>query len=520
MKQLEKIMKKPTLVAFVLMFAAITIPLRLDAITKTSPVASELKQKTTTAYSGKMTLNVDGVTRSTLIYVPANLDSNRPLLLSLHGRWGSGNDMKNTARFETIADTAKFIVAYPDGLPQPVLGGNTGWDAGGETDNDIALFRAIRDTLSILYNIDKNRVYLTGFSLGGMETYHASNVAADDFAAFASCSGYPLNEYHRYYTGARPVPFLHIHGKADDFVKYDSVAIVVDNMVARGGCNPIPAVTTKSGVYTCSDYAAGNGGFEYLYYALDGVGHEYRVSDAFNTSLVMWNFVKRFKLDDVCDRTMKWNPNLPIQSVGSIPDGWMANVDGIVIKAQTGAASGPRIIQLADGSDFTRGFYFCSTQTKGYLFYGSDVQRPLQLTTGIYKVSFKTIGVKLSDKNQKIFFQILNRKTNKEVLHDSIAISSCLDANTALNSSINSYTFATSAYGEYVLRWSVTGVNTEAVMSDVSLHSTDHVIDNVNSVSAAGMIKDKKRYDLGGCRVSSTIPGHVYIVNGKKKIAN
>lgn len=475
-------------------------------------------QKTTTSYSGTMTMNVNGVTRSSLIYVPANLSTNRPLLFSLHGRWGSGNDMKNTARFESIADTAKFIVVYPDGLPQSVLGGNTGWDAGGETDNDIALFRAIRDSLFVRYGIDKSRVYLTGFSLGGMETYHASNVAADDFAAFASCSGYPLNEYHRYYTGERPVPFLHIHGKADGFVKYDSVAIVVDNMVARGGCNPVPAVTTKNGVYTCSDYAAGNGGFEYLYYALDGVGHEYRISDAFNTSAVMWNFVRRFSLNDTCDRTLKWNPNLSLQSAGSIPAGWKTNVDGVLQTAQTNLTTGPRIIDLTSDGDASRGFYFCSSQKRGYVFYGLDTQRTLQLAAGTYKVSFKTIGVKSSDVKKKIFFQVLNRKTSKEVLHDSIDISASIEANTMKDALLSSYTFTTTAYGEYVLRWIVTGENIEVVMNDVELHSTD-VVSGIDNLRTDAVACSKKMFDVCGCPVSQATPGQIYIENGRKIIA-
>jgi len=471
-----------------------------------------------TAFSGSISMNIKGTTRSTLIYVPSNIGSNRPLLISLHGRWGSGNDMKNTAKFETIADTAHFIVAYPDGLPQAVLGGNTGWDAGGSTDNDIAFFKAIRDSMSSKYGIDKKRVYLTGFSLGGMETYHAANVAADEFAAFASCSGYPLNEYHRYYTGSRPVPFLHIHGKADDFVKYDSVSIVVDNWVARNGCNPIPAVTTKNGIYTRSGYAATDGGFDYLYYALDGVGHEYKITDQFNTSDEMWKFVSRYRLNDFCDRTLKWNPNIQMQPAGVIPAGWVASVDGVTTKSKTGLISGPRIMSFDPEGNFKSGFYFCSNESKGYIAYGSDIQHPLQLTAGTYCISFSTVGVKSSDINRNIIFTIIDRKTGKNIINDSIKIGTCLSGNAINQTSLSSYKITTSNYSEYLFKWTLEGKNTEAVVSGVSLNTSNFIVDNISSITNSKNAPMSSIYDIYGCKIKNMQSGKVYIVNGKKKI--
>ena len=43
---------------------------------------------TNTVFSGSLSMKVNGVNRSTLIYVPSNIGNNRPLLISLHGRWG------------------------------------------------------------------------------------------------------------------------------------------------------------------------------------------------------------------------------------------------------------------------------------------------------------------------------------------------------------------------------------------------------------------------------------------------
>ena len=96
-------------------------------------------------------------------------------------------------------------------------------------------------------------------------TYTVANLLADKFAAFASISGYPINEFHLHHTGYRPVPFLHIHGKNDDFVKYSLVPNIIYNMVARNGANPTPAVTTSSGKYKKSVFEAGEGGFPIVF---------------------------------------------------------------------------------------------------------------------------------------------------------------------------------------------------------------------------------------------------------------
>lgn len=244
-------------------------------------------------------IDVNGVKRNCPVYVPQNIEKNCPLLIALHGRWGDGMAMANCTHFEVQADTARFIVACPDGLVRPELGGgnNTGWDANGMTDDDVEFFKKIIDYMSEHYDIDRKRVYLCGFSLGGMMTYHCINVASDIFAAFASASGYRLNEYKPVYTCKRRVPILHIHGKDDGFVVYNNLQPLINNWVKAIGANPEPEVTEKKGVYTRRHYKPLEGGYEFDFYSLDGYGHEYKNTENFNESDVIWNFLRRYSLD-------------------------------------------------------------------------------------------------------------------------------------------------------------------------------------------------------------------------------
>lgn len=278
----------------------------------------------------ELSIVVDGVTRKYILYVPDNVTANSPLVFSLHG--AAGHDTDRSPFRTSVADQKGCIVVYPQGATQyfPVFGGNTtGWNATGVANEDLQFFKAIIEAVASDYPIDRSRIYCCGFSNGGMMTYSNSSAAADIFAAFASISGFQLNEFHHRATGARPVPFLHIHGKADGFVKYSCMPVIRDNMVARNGCNPVPQVSTVDGRYRCSIYAAGEGGFPYVYYEIDGMGHnDYtdKTPDG-NSALTMWNFMSQYTLEDDCDTTLKWRLNIDTEGFNPREHNWTVSTD-------------------------------------------------------------------------------------------------------------------------------------------------------------------------------------------------
>ncbi len=265
------------------------------------------------------TVTVNGVTRSYWLYVPDKVSASAPLVLSLHGTGGHATD-KSPFR-TSVADQVGCIVAYPQGenIFFPVFGSTLpGWHATGEDSKDIDFFKAVINDVAAHFSIDRKRVYCCGFSNGGMMTYTAACVASDVFAAFASISGYPINEFHLHQAGPRPVPFLHIHGKADDFVRYRHMPVIVDNMVARNGCNPVPKKTRGTG-YDKSVYEATEGSFPYVYYEIDNMGHNDFTSQTEdgNSAMTMWKFMSQYTLDSPCNTTLVWQPH--IEAVGWDP---------------------------------------------------------------------------------------------------------------------------------------------------------------------------------------------------------
>ena len=134
-------------------------------------------------------IKVGDTTRNMITYAPEGLPYNRPLVISLHGLNQDADYQKGQANWEAVADTAKFVVVYPNGV-------NKAWDISGDT--DIKFLETIIDTMYNRYHIDRNRVYLSGFSMGGMMTYHAMARMSDKIAAFGPVSGIPVDYRHPY----------------------------------------------------------------------------------------------------------------------------------------------------------------------------------------------------------------------------------------------------------------------------------------------------------------------------------
>ena len=82
------------------------------------------------------TLIVDNTTRDYIVYAPKNLGSQRPLLISCHGMNQDAGYQKGMLQIEAIADTAKFVTVFPNGI-------NRGWDISG--DRDLRFVQAIID---------------------------------------------------------------------------------------------------------------------------------------------------------------------------------------------------------------------------------------------------------------------------------------------------------------------------------------------------------------------------------------
>ncbi len=185
------------------------------------------------AFSQGQTWTLNIGPRKAIIYAPSGTDK-PPLIISMHGIGIPATWNQGMMKFEPIADRDKFIVAFPEAE-------NLQWDLGGM--KDINFILAVVDSMAKRYNIDRNRVYASGFSMGGMMSYFLACKIPDKIAAIAPGDGYPLGGEFGC-TKTRPVPIFHIHGTADDFVKYSNLHTFLKTKITEYNC-PQTAVMTK-----------------------------------------------------------------------------------------------------------------------------------------------------------------------------------------------------------------------------------------------------------------------------------
>ncbi len=214
-------------------------------------------------YSQVTRIQTGGKWREAFIYVPDGMKENRPLVIAAHGMGDNIDNIIASAQWELVADTANFVVVYHQG-------DGSQWDINGMTDINFML--DIIKKMSEDYKIDESRVYMTGFSMGGMLTYHIINNVADKFAAFGPISGYNL--WGEKFNCSRPVPICHVHGQEDSFVDYNGVPAIIKGFANKDNCNPTPEVTQVSNICTKTRYKDGDCGTEVVLYSVINRWHE------------------------------------------------------------------------------------------------------------------------------------------------------------------------------------------------------------------------------------------------------
>lgn len=172
-------------------------------------------------------IEVAGVERSYIAHVPDDARPGKPLpvLVMLHGAGGDAERARVVTGFDDDGDAGGFIVVYPNGTQAADIEGEYSWNAGACCGvpqrtgvDDVSFISAVLDDLAATHEIDASRVYLAGFSNGGMLSYRLSCELGERFAGIAIVGG-ALNL--SVCDAPSPMSVLIIHGTADRTVPYD-----------------------------------------------------------------------------------------------------------------------------------------------------------------------------------------------------------------------------------------------------------------------------------------------------------
>ena len=165
----------------------------------------------------------EDINREFYIVSPNDLtsDDQAPLLISLHGGADYADANMQYTGFLDILNEKSFVAIFPQGTVAEGKG-DTGWYAGGDCSGlevcDLSFIERLIDYSVEDLNIDKNRVYVSGFSNGAFMVYTLACFLSDKIAAFAPVSGSMSPDDFQTCNPQRPIPIIHIHGINDDSI--------------------------------------------------------------------------------------------------------------------------------------------------------------------------------------------------------------------------------------------------------------------------------------------------------------
>lgn len=158
-------------------------------------------------------------------YSPKNKRDNMPVIIQLHGageRGSGGNELSlvDVHGFSSIIRNKEIDCIFI----MPQCPENQFW--AGRTESVIKFVKQITEA----YRADKNRIYLTGLSMGGYGTWFAAMLCPELFAAIAPVCGGGM----AWCAPVLDMPVWAFHGDADQTVSVTQSREMVENLKSRG----------------------------------------------------------------------------------------------------------------------------------------------------------------------------------------------------------------------------------------------------------------------------------------------
>jgi polyhydroxybutyrate depolymerase len=216
-------------------------------------------------YKNSVDIQINGFRRTYLVHVPSGYapEIPLPLVVVIHGAFDTAEGMERISGFSRLADQEGFIVLYPNGMG--LLGFLQHWNAGhccgkaaDDHVDDVGFVAATIEDVCARLSVDRDRIYMVGFSNGGMLAHRFAAERGDLLAAVApmaaSIGGRASEDRPewRIPEPVQPLSVIIMHGLSDDDVPYEggisryrggtrtywSVEQSADFWATRNGCKP------------------------------------------------------------------------------------------------------------------------------------------------------------------------------------------------------------------------------------------------------------------------------------------
>jgi predicted peptidase len=160
-------------------------------------------------------------------YDPKDKTKKWPVIYFLHGIGEKGDDLTKLLDYGVpryIMETGSLDAI----MIAPQCPGDSHW---ADTDVEEPRLKAFVEENNEKYNINADRIYLTGLSMGGRGTWKQALAMPDTFAAIAVVCG-RTNTYD--FSGILDMPIWMFHGAVDDTVAFQNVNRIVEELYSQG----------------------------------------------------------------------------------------------------------------------------------------------------------------------------------------------------------------------------------------------------------------------------------------------
>lgn len=331
------------IMTFILACSTIKSATGVETLGVLSASADKGKTESSKSYAGThiFRITVDQVQRSYTIYVPHAYDERQllPVVIMLHGGGGTANAAIEETGWADKAEREGFLAVFPEAMARdPSQRSNFArnpqlWNDGSDrfypdqkAPDDVAFIDALIDDLCSIFPVDREQIFVTGFSNGASMCFQIGAKLSKRIAAIAPVAGacwldsvvleHPVSLY--YMTGLNDplniieggVPKL-LSGQSDP-VRAKAKPPVRDSInkwINALDCPPKPASTSEVNGIHIETYGPGRSGAEVIYVTIEGLGHTWaggksllpesmvgKTSDKIKATDAIWDFFTKHKL--------------------------------------------------------------------------------------------------------------------------------------------------------------------------------------------------------------------------------
>lgn len=143
-----------------------------------------------------------------------------PLLVVFHGHGETASAIAAITGFDRLADADGFLVAYPQGVDRSWNDGRGTTAAARLGVDDVSFTHQVIRQIEQAFPVDRSRVYVAGFSNGGVLVQRLGCELSGEVAAIASVSGLMATSVAPTCHPTRPMPAMLVAGTSDPVMPY------------------------------------------------------------------------------------------------------------------------------------------------------------------------------------------------------------------------------------------------------------------------------------------------------------